>query len=72
MKEFSEFFHFFRSDIKIYPIGYNIGIFETNCIISGIIWNDWNGEWAEQALGATTKCAMQITILGNYWQYPLI
>ena len=68
LKEFSEFLHFFRSEIKIYYNGYNIGIFETNCIISGIIWNDWNGEWA----GGTPKCAMQITILGNYWQYPLI
>lgn len=61
--EFTEFFHFFRSDIKIYSIGYNLGIFETNCIISGIIlgeWidlSDWNGEWA---LGGTLKCAMQI------------
>ena len=41
--EFDEFLHFFRSEIKIYPIGYNIGIYRTNCIISGIIWNDWNG-----------------------------
>ena len=65
------FFTFFAVKLnytKIYPIGYNIGIYRTNCIISGIIWNDWNGGWA----GGTTKCAMQITILGNYWQYPLI
>ena len=40
LNEFSEFFHFFRSDTKIYPIGYNIGIYRTNCIISGIIWGN--------------------------------
>ena len=61
LKEFDEFLHFFRSEIKIYPIGYNIGIYRTNCIISGIIWNDWNGNGrAERALGATPKCAMHI------------
>ena len=53
LKEFSEFFHFFRSEIKIYPIGYNIGIYRTNCIISGIIWvigmgmGGRNGRWAQ-------------------------
>ena len=73
LEEFGIFFHFFRSEIKLYPIGYNIGIFETNCIISSIIWGIGMGNGrAERALGATTKCAMQITILGNYWQYPLI
>ena len=60
LEEFSEFFHFFRSEIKLYHIGYNLR--ERNDL------SDWNGEWA----GATSKCAMQITILGNYWQYPLI
>ena len=38
LNEFSEFFHFFRSGFKLYHNGYNIGIYRTNCIISGIIW----------------------------------
>ena len=72
LEEFSEFFHFFRSDIKLYYNGYNILVGYGIYTITDIIWNDWNLEWAERALGGTSKCAMQITILGNYWQYPLI
>ena len=43
LKEFSEFLHFFRSEIKIYPIGYNILVGYGIYTISDIIWNDWNG-----------------------------
>ena len=56
------FFTFFAVKLKytkIYSNGYNIGIFETNCIISGIIWGNGvieligmgmggrNGRWAQ-------------------------
>ena len=43
LKEFNEFFHFFRSEIKIYSIGYNILVGYGIYTISDIIWNDWNG-----------------------------
>ena len=43
LKEFSEFFHFFRSEIKLYHNGYNMLVGYGIYIISGIIWNDWNG-----------------------------
>lgn len=37
LKEFSEFFHFFRSDTKIYSIGYNILVGYDVYTISDII-----------------------------------
>ena len=43
LKEFNEFFHFFRSEIKLYHNGYNMLVGYGIYIISGIIWNDWNG-----------------------------
>ena len=46
LKEFSEFFHFFRSKIKLYYNGYNILVGYDVYTVSDIIWNDWNGEWA--------------------------
>ena len=45
--EFDEFFHFFRSEIKLYHNGYNILVGYDVYTISDIIWNDWNGGWAE-------------------------
>ena len=60
LKEFNEFLHFFRSEIKLYHNGYNILVGYDVYTISDIIWNDWNGNGrAERALGATPKCAMQ-------------
>ena len=52
LKEFSEFFHFFRSEIKLYHNGYNILVGYGIYTISDIIWNDWNvngrnGRWAQ-------------------------
>ena len=43
LKEFSEFLHFFRSEIKLYYNGYNILVGYGIYTISDIIWNDWNG-----------------------------
>ena len=63
LEEFAEFFHFFRSEIKLYYNGYNILVGYGIYTISDIIWI---------GAGRNSKCAMQITILGNYWQYPLI
>lgn len=37
--EFTEFFHFFRSEIKIYSNGYNILVGNDVYTISDIIWN---------------------------------
>ena len=60
LKEFSEFFHFFRSELKLYHNGYNILVGYGIYTISDIIWNDWNGNGrAQRALGATSNCAMQ-------------
>ena len=65
------FFTFFAAKLnytKIYPNGYNILVGYGIYTITDIIWgersdlSDWNGEWA----GGTLKCAMHITILGNY------
>ena len=49
LKEFAGFFHFFRSEIKLYHNGYNILVGYDVYTISDIIWNDWNGNgrWAE-------------------------
>ena len=47
LKEFNEFLHFFRSEIKLYHNGYNILVGYGIYTISDIIWNDWNGGWAE-------------------------
>ena len=38
LKEFNEFFHFFRSEIKLYPIGYNILVGYGIYTITDIIW----------------------------------
>ena len=43
LNEFNEFLHFFRSEIKLYHNGYNMLVGYDVYIISGIIWNDWNG-----------------------------
>ena len=43
LKEFNEFLHFFRSEIKLYHNGYNILVGYDVYTISDIIWNDWNG-----------------------------
>lgn len=64
LEEFSEFFHFFRSDTKIYYNGYNILVGYGIYTITDIIWNDWNGEWA----GATPSvlCILLFwVIIGN-------
>ena len=47
LKEFAGFFHFFRSEIKLYHNGYNILVGYDVYTISDIIWNDWNGGWAQ-------------------------
>ena len=40
LEEFGEFFHFFRSDTKIYSIGYNILVGYGIYTISNIIWGN--------------------------------
>ena len=67
LEEFSEFFHFFRSEIKLYYNEYNILVGYGIYTISDIIEVIGRGMG-----GRNPKCAMQNTILGNYWQYPLI
>ena len=46
--EFDEFFHFFRSELKLYHNGYNILVGYGIYTISDIIWNDWNGNGRAQ------------------------
>ena len=46
LKEFNEFFHFFRSEIKLYHNGYNILVGYDVYTIADIIWNEWNVKWA--------------------------
>ena len=67
LKEFNEFFHFFRSEIKLYHNGYNILVGYDVYTISDIIWNDWNGNgrngrWAQLS---NVLCILSIDSITN-------
>ena len=63
LKEFSEFLHFFRSEIKLYYNGYNILVGYGIYTISDIIWNDWNGNGRAEL--SIVLCILNIDSITN-------